>query len=147
MLTSLKKPGKLLSVWWISIYSYRVTTRSLVQQNLVFQLHDFLCIILVYLDNLYMNRASLDQVSWSSTTQLIQGSNKGCFIQINIRGTLLPGIESRIKERSLRPLFHNLKRFNNLSLFPFHFFQCISSSNYRSSLPGSYWNRYFWYLL
>ena len=33
---------------------------------------------------------------------------------------------SRIKEKSLRPLFHNLKQVNDLFLFPFHFFQSIS---------------------
>ena len=58
---------------------------------------------------------------------------------------------SRIKEKSLRPLFYNLKQVNNLSLFHFHFFWCTSSSNYWSSLPAgisckSTLNRYHGFL-
>ena len=45
------------------------------------------------------------------------------------------------QSKALKPLFHNLKQVNNLSIVPFNFFQCLSGSTYRNI----FWNRYFSY--
>ena len=49
--------------------------------------------------------------------------------------TLAGFLFSRNKEKSLKPLFHNLRQLRNLSSIPFNFFQCISSLSYWNSLP------------
>ena len=56
----------------------------------------------------------------------MQGLNYRCVIQINCRGTFTKiSLFSQIKEKTLRPLFHNLKQINNLSLIRLNFFKCI----------------------